>query len=74
MGMQTLMPTGETLTEFFKDEESMEKRRKVLEDLGGEVQRVVRVHTNPKYSVPHQGKQEAERRVRQAVRQALKSA
>lgn len=75
MGMQTLMPNGETLTEFFKDEKAMAERRKDLEKLGGKVQRVVRLHVNKagKY-MPHQGSKEIARRVKRALRQAAKSA
>lgn len=75
MGMQTLMPDGKLMTEFFETEEKMAKRRKQLESQGGKVQRVVRVHTNPKinprYPVPHQGKQECARRVRQMKRDGI---
>jgi hypothetical protein len=73
MGMQTLMPNGETLTEYFKDEKAMNERRKDLERLGGKVQRVVRLHvTDPSKYKPHQGKKEASRRQRQLLRASQK--
>lgn len=69
--METLMPNGERLREFFENEEAMEKRRRQLEGLGGKVQRVLRVHEGHKFVhedrnkyTPHQGKKEIERRKR----------
>lgn len=74
MGMQTLMPDGKVLTEFFETEEKMSKRRRHLESQGGKVQRVVRVYTNPKYPTPHQGKKEIEKHRRRLEQQLAKQA
>lgn len=66
--MQTQMPDGKLLTEFFDDEESMKKRRAQLEQAGGVVQRVMHVHSS-KYE-PHQGKREKMRRIEKALHAA----
>lgn len=64
MGMQTEMPDGRILTEFFRDKPEMERRAKELEAEGGKVLRKVELHSNPKYPEPHQGKQEIARRLK----------
>jgi len=69
MGMQTLMPDGQLLTEFFEDEKALKKRRRHLEQMGGKVQRVVRVIDCSKYR-PHQGAKEIARRAKQMQRGA----
>lgn len=60
--MQYEDAAGRSMTEFFTTKEGMEKRQKMIEDLGGKVIRKVELHVNPKYPKPHQGAQEIERR------------
>lgn len=62
MGMQYTDSKGEQFTEYFKSMDDLRKRKEVVEKEGGKVTRIVEVHTNPRHPVPHQGKQEVERR------------
>lgn len=74
MGMQTEMPDGRVLTEFFKDMTDLKRRQKELQDQGGKTLRIIEMHSNPKYPTPHQGKKEVERRRRQMEQLLAKAA
>jgi len=70
MGMQTEMPDGSILTEFFGTKEERDRRKRELQEAGGKVVRKVELHVNPKYPEPHQGSAEIERR-RKRLEEAL---
>lgn len=74
MGMQYSDSNGNTMTEYFKSLDDLKKRKEVIEREGGKVHRIVEVHTNPRYPIPHQGSKEVERRRKALERAQAKSA
>lgn len=71
--MQYTDSKGNSITEYFNSMDELKKRKEAIEREGGKVQRIVEVHTNPRYPTPHQGSKEIERR-RKALERAMAKA